>query len=114
MKKIASFFFVFLLFGCSNDTINKERITILKNETDVAYSESQNLLAPSVCLEIQQEEKSDEPFLVNFEVTEGLKSNLKRTPLFLLIVGTFLMGVRETFQAYRQMVSHSALETLYH
>ena len=78
MKKIASLFFVLLLFGCSNDTVNKERITILENKTDVAYSESQNLLAPSVCLENQQEEQSDEPFLVTFEVTEGLKSILEK------------------------------------
>jgi hypothetical protein len=73
-KKFAKLFFILLLFGCSNDVENKERITILENKTNVAYSEGQNLLAPMVCLENQQEELSNEPFLVTFEVIEGLKS----------------------------------------
>jgi hypothetical protein len=74
MKKFASLLFILLLFGCSNDTEDKERITILENESHVAYSESQNLLAPWVCIENQQEEQSNEPFLMTFEVTDGLKS----------------------------------------
>ncbi len=74
MKKVASVLFILLLFGCSNGTAEKERLTILENESNIAYVESQNLLAPKVCLENQQERQSIEPFLVKFEITGDLKS----------------------------------------
>lgn len=74
MKKVVCVLFSLLLFGCSNDIGDEERITILEKETNVAYSDSQNVLAPRVCLENHKEEKSNEPFLVTFEVTGELKS----------------------------------------
>ena len=67
-----------LLFGCSNDMVDKERLTILENESNVAYVESQNLLAPKVCLENKQEKQSIEPFLVTLKVADELKSMVDR------------------------------------
>lgn len=74
LKKFVSALFILLLLGCSNNTIDKERLTILENESNVAYVESQNLLAPMVCLENQQEEQTIKPFIVKFEVNDELKS----------------------------------------
>lgn len=78
MKKLVCVLPILLLFGCSNDMEGEERITILEKETYVAYSDSQNVLAPRVCLENQQEEQSNEPFLVTFEVNGGLKSIVEK------------------------------------
>lgn len=78
MKKLVCVLPILLLFGCSNDMEDEERITILEKETYVAYSDSQNVLAPRVCLENQQEEQSNEPFLVTFEVNGGLKSIVEK------------------------------------
>lgn len=74
MKRILSVLFLVLLFGCSNETVDKERLTILEDDSNVAYVESENLLAPMVCLENQQNTKSVDPYLVTFELTDDLKT----------------------------------------
>ncbi|SDQ81157.1 hypothetical protein [Virgibacillus salinus] len=68
-----------LLFGCSNDTVVKERLTILGNESKVIYPEEVlddfNALATQVCIEINQKDKSSiAPFLVTFEIKDELNS----------------------------------------
>ncbi|MCR8848421.1 hypothetical protein NQ095_08410 [Rossellomorea sp. SC111] len=78
MKKLLCVLCFLFLCSCSTDTGDKERITILENESNVAYSESQNVLAPRVCLENQKEEQSNEPFLVAFDVNDGLKSIVEK------------------------------------
>lgn len=92
MKKVVCVLIILLLFGCSNDMGDKERITILENETYVVYSESQNVLAPRVCLENQQEEQSNEPFLVAFEVTGGLKPIVEKETNFSIDSRDLLSG----------------------
>ncbi|MGG3915897.1 hypothetical protein [Rossellomorea vietnamensis] len=95
MKKVVCVLFILLLFGCSNDMEGKERITILKKETYVAYSDSQNVLAPRVCLENQNAEQSNEPFLVTFEVTGELKSIVEKDSTISIDSRNLLKGSKE-------------------
>ncbi|KPL60992.1 hypothetical protein [Rossellomorea vietnamensis] len=95
MKKIVCVLFILLLFGCSNDMEQKERIKILEKETYVAYSDSQNVLAPRVCLENHKEAKSNEPFLVTFEVTGELKSIVEKDSNVTIDSRNLLKGSKE-------------------
>ncbi|QHE51600.1 hypothetical protein [Pontibacillus sp. HMF3514] len=68
-----------LVFGCSNHTVDKERLTILRNESKVIYPEEVpenfNALATQVCIENNQKGKASiDPFLVTFEIKDKLHS----------------------------------------
>lgn len=95
MKKLLCVLCFLLLCGCSPDTEYKERITILEKETNVAYSDIQNVLAPRVCLENHKEAKSNEPFLVTFEVTGELKSIVEKDSTISIDSRNLLKGRKE-------------------
>jgi len=66
-----------LLFGCSNDTVEEERITILEDESKVIYPKEapKDFLATQVCMKNNEKEKSSiDPYLVTFEIKNELKS----------------------------------------
>ncbi|CQR48246.1 hypothetical protein BN1058_02600 [Paraliobacillus sp. PM-2] len=79
MRRVLSILSLVLLFGCSNETVDKERLTIHEDESSVAYVESENLLAPRVCLENQQKTQSVDPYLITFELTDDLKTIVDKT-----------------------------------
>ncbi len=70
-----------LLFGCSNETVDKARLTILGNESKVIYPEEVpddfNAVATQVCIENNQKDQTSiAPFLVTFEIKDELNSIL--------------------------------------
>ncbi|SET96513.1 hypothetical protein SAMN05421676_11292 [Salinibacillus kushneri] len=69
-------FITILLFGCSNGTVETERLTILGNESKVIYSqlvhEDFDGLSTQVCIENNQNDMA--PFLITFEIKDKLTS----------------------------------------
>ncbi|MFC7063370.1 hypothetical protein [Halobacillus seohaensis] len=72
--KNLSIFVLLLLFGCNGEAAETERISILKEESNVAFVEELHILAPKVCMQNNvQDQESIEPFLIDIEVTGELK-----------------------------------------
>ncbi|KAB8138090.1 hypothetical protein F9U64_06495 [Gracilibacillus oryzae] len=74
MRKLPVLIFIILLFGCSNEMADKERLTIIEDKSRMVYIESEDILAPQVCLENQQNKETVKPYLVTFELTKDLEA----------------------------------------